>query len=124
MVIVLEAHRQISKTGVSKSIVRVINIRGHKDQNSAETRCRGFLVLESRCRGFSTLESRSVAFCLLKKYLGITMSWVNCLRFSMSRLCGLRILMSWLFGLGISMSWYMCIHGLVSAFTKSIMPHN
>ena len=44
-----------------------------------------------------------VAFCPLKKRLGITMSWLICLRFSMS----------WLFGLGISMSWYMCLHGLV-----------
>ena len=55
-----------------------------------------------------------VAFCPLKKCLGITMSWVTCLHFSMS----------WLFGLEISMSWYMCLHGLVFVFTKSIMPHN
>ena len=65
-----------------------------------------------------------VAFCRLKKCLGIMMSWVNCLRFSMSRFFGLGISMSWLFGLGISMSWYMCLHGLVFVFTKSIMPHN
>ena len=38
--------------------IRSNYIRGRKDQNSAETRCRGFLVLESRCRGFSVLESR------------------------------------------------------------------
>ena len=42
-----------------------------------------------------------VAFCSLKKYLGITMSWDNCLRFSMSRFFGLGISMSWLFGLGL-----------------------
>ena len=32
------------------------SIRGHKGQNSTETRCRGFLVLEYRCRGFSSSE--------------------------------------------------------------------
>ena len=73
-----------------------------------------------------------VAFCPLKKRLGITMSWLICLRFSMSWffglgismswffglgismswLFGLGISMSWFFGLGISMSWYMCLHGL------------
>ena len=31
-------------------------IRGHKGQNSAETRSRCFLVLDSRCRGFSSTE--------------------------------------------------------------------
>ena len=31
---------------------------GRKSQNSAETRFRGFLVLESRCRGYLVLESR------------------------------------------------------------------
>ena len=46
------------------------NIRGHKGQNSAETRCRGFLVLESRCRGFSALESRCRGFLSSEK-----MSW-------------------------------------------------
>ena len=65
-----------------------------------------------------------VAFCSLKKHLGITMSWLICLRFSMSWFFGLGISMSWFFGLGISMSWYMCLHGLVFVFTKSIMPHN
>ena len=39
-------------------------------QNSAETRCRGFLVLESRCRGFSALESRCRGFLSSEK-----MSW-------------------------------------------------
>ena len=68
------------------------NIRGNKGQNSTETRCRCFLVLEFRCRDFSVLESW--CFCPLKKCLGI------------------------------SMSWYMCLYGLVSVFTKSIMPHN
>ena len=46
-----------------------------------------------------------VAFCSLKKHLGITMSWLICLRFSMSWLFGLGISISWFFGLGISMSW-------------------
>ena len=59
-----------------------------------------------------------VAFCPLKKCLGITMSWVNCLRFPMSRF----------FGLGISMSWDRGVvdrgpHGLVFVFAESIMPH-
>ena len=31
-------------------------IRGHKGQSFAETRCRGFLVLESQCPGFLTSE--------------------------------------------------------------------
>ena len=78
-----------------------------------------------------------VAFHPLKKCLGITMSWLNCLRFSsswcfrprilMSRFFGLGIsMLSWFFGLGISMSWfsglgismsrYMCLHGLVFVF--------
>ena len=34
-----------------------LSIRGHNGQNSTETGCRGFLVLESLCRGFSALES-------------------------------------------------------------------
>ena len=53
-----------------------------------------------------------VAFCALKKRLGITMSWLICLRFSVSWFYGLGISMSQFFGLGISMSWYMCLHGL------------
>ena len=35
-------------------------------QNSAETQCRGFLVLESRCRCFSVLEPRALHFVLWK----------------------------------------------------------
>ena len=38
------------------------SIRGHKDQNSTETGCHGFLVLESRCCGFSALESLCCGF--------------------------------------------------------------
>ena len=34
------------------------NIRGYNGQNSTESLCCGFLVLESRCRGFSVLEFR------------------------------------------------------------------
>ena len=69
-----------------------------------------------------------VAFRPVKKRLGITMSWLICLRFSMSwcfspRLSMSRIFeslcrsfgisMSWFFGLGVPMSWYMCLYGLV-----------
>ena len=69
-----------------------------------------------------------VAFRPVKKRLGITMSWLICLRFSMSwcfspRLSMSRIFeslcrsfgisMSWFFGLGVPMSWYMCLDGLV-----------
>ena len=43
-----------------------VSIRGHKGQNSAETRCRDFLVLESRCRGFSALECRCRGFLVLE----------------------------------------------------------
>ena len=42
------------------------NIRGYNGQNSAETQCRGFWVLESGCHGFSVLESRCIetsSFC-------------------------------------------------------------
>ena len=53
-------------------------IRGHEGQNSTETRCRGFLVLESRCRGFSVLESHVVAFRLLKKCLGFLVLESRC----------------------------------------------
>ena len=49
---------------------RLQDIRGHKGQNSTETRCRDFLVLESRCRGFSALESRCRGFLSSEK-----MSW-------------------------------------------------
>ena len=35
-------------------------------QNSAETQCCGFLVLESRCRCFSVLEPRALHFVLWK----------------------------------------------------------
>ena len=120
------------------------SIRGHKSQNSIGTRCRGFLALESQCLVFLVLKSWCRGFLSSEKRLGITMSWLICLRFSMSWFFGLGILMSWffglgismswffglgismswLFGLGISMSWYMCLHGLVFVFTKSIMLHN
>ena len=33
----------------------------------------------------------------------------------------LGISVSWLFDLGIPMSWYMCLHGLVFAFPKSMI---
>ena len=57
---------------------------GHKGESSAETRCRGFLILEYQCF-FSIGISISdvVAFCPLKKYLAITMLWATCLHFSM-----------------------------------------
>ena len=45
---------------------------GHIGQNSTETRCRGFLVLESRCRGFSVLEFRCRSFLSSEK-----MPWNN-----------------------------------------------
>ena len=38
-------------------------IRSHQGQNSAESWCRGFLVLESRCRGFLVLEYRCRGTC-------------------------------------------------------------
>ena len=38
--------------------LRAYDIRGYKGQNSGDTRCRDFLILESRCRSFSVLESR------------------------------------------------------------------
>ena len=44
-----------------------INIRGYKGQNSTETPCRGFLVLESRCHGCSVLESRCHSFLSSEK---------------------------------------------------------
>ena len=44
-----------------------IAIRGHMGQNSTETRCRGFLVLESRCHGFSVLESPCRGFSSSEK---------------------------------------------------------
>ena len=58
------------------------SIRGHTGENSAETWCRGLLVLKSWCHGFSVLESQC--------------------RSSLS-LFGPRISMSWLFGHGILM---------------------
>ena len=39
-----------------------IFIRGHNGHNSAETRCRDFLVLNSRCHGSLILESRCRGF--------------------------------------------------------------
>ena len=33
-----------------------LDIRGHKVQDSTETRCRGFFILESWCRGFLSSE--------------------------------------------------------------------
>ena len=81
------------------------SIRGHKSQNSIGTRCRGFLALESQCLVFLVLKSWCRGFLSSEKRLGITMSWLICLRFSMSWFFGLGILMSWLFALGISMSW-------------------
>ena len=36
-------------------------------QNSTETRCRGFLLVESRYRGFSALESRCCGFSSYEK---------------------------------------------------------
>ena len=52
---------------VNKLYLPMIHIRGHKGQNSTETRCRGFLVLESRCRGFLVLESRCRGFLSSEK---------------------------------------------------------
>ena len=42
-------------------------IRGDTGQNSAETQCRGFLVLESPCVSFSVLESRCRGFLSSEK---------------------------------------------------------
>ena len=43
------------------------SIRGHKGENSTETGCHGFLVLESRCLGFSSLESLCSGFLSSEK---------------------------------------------------------
>ena len=57
---------------------------GHKGESSAETRCRGFLILEYQCFfSIGIAISDVVAFCPLKKYLAITMLWAICLHFSM-----------------------------------------
>ena len=50
---------EFRKLGVITSEFRMlaaITIRGHKGQNSAGNRCRGFLVMKSRCRGFLSSE--------------------------------------------------------------------
>ena len=85
-------------------------IRGHKGQNSTETRCRGFWSWNFDVVVFQSWNLDVVTFRPLKKCLGITMSWLNwCFspRISTSRFFGLGISMSWFFCLGISMSWYM-----------------
>ena len=56
-----------SRVGPRMVYIRSKAIRGRKGQNSAETRFRGFLVLESRCRGFSSLESRCRGFLYSEK---------------------------------------------------------
>ena len=62
-------------------------IRWHKGQNSAETRCRGFLALESRCRGFSALESPGRGFLVLEsRCRGICASTAS-FSFSLNLLC-------------------------------------
>ena len=43
------------------------SIRGYKGQNSTETGCHGFLVLESRCCGFAALESLCCGFLSSEK---------------------------------------------------------
>ena len=55
----LGTRRGFGRRGGGKGVV---SIWEHKGQNSTETRCCGFLVLESRCRGFSVLESRCSGF--------------------------------------------------------------
>ena len=56
-------------------------------QNSAETRCRGFLVLESRCRSFAALESRCRGFLVLEsRCRGICASTAS-FSFSLNLLC-------------------------------------
>ena len=47
-------------------------IRGHKSQNSSETQCPGFLILESQYRGFSVFESRCRGFLSPEK-----MPWIH-----------------------------------------------
>ena len=79
---------------VNKLYLPMIHIRGHKGQNSTETRCRGFLVLESRCCGFSVLESRCRGLSSSEK-----MPWNHDVVGQLS-----PFLVSWFFGLGISMS--------------------
>ena len=53
-------------------------IRGHKDQNSAGTRCRGFLVLEPRCRGFLSSEKtpwNHDVMAYLSSFLDVMVFW-------------------------------------------------
>ena len=88
-------------------------IRGHKGQNFAGTRCRGFLVLETGCCGFLSSEKKPWnhnAVAYLSPFLDVM---VFSPRISMSRFFGLGISLSWFFGLGISISWYICLHVLV-----------
>ena len=55
----------------------------HKGQNSVETRCHGFLVLNVDVVFVLSWNLDVVAFSYLKKWPGITMSWPNWFRFSM-----------------------------------------
>ena len=55
----LDTDKQILRVKKSRRLQNkrtLIAIKGYKGQNSTETRCRGFWVLESRCRGFLSSE--------------------------------------------------------------------
>ena len=86
-----------------------IRIRGHKGQNSTETWCRGFLVLESRCCGF--LSSEKMPWNDVSPCRDVLVPESLCRGFLVleSRCRGFLVLGSRFrdfFGLGISMSWY------------------
>ena len=55
------------------------NVRGYNGQNSAETLCCGFLVLESQCCGFLVLESWCCGFSVLESWCHGTLSFCRIL---------------------------------------------
>ena len=55
-----------------------LDIRGHKVQDSTETRCRGFFILESWCRGFLSSEKipwNHDVMAYLSLFLDVVVFW-------------------------------------------------
>ena len=75
-------------------------IKGHKGQNSAGTRCRGFLALEYRCRGFLVLESRFRGFLSSEKT-----PWNHDVMAYLSSFLDVMVFWSWNLDVVVFWSW-------------------
>ena len=107
---------------------RQISIRGHKGENSAETQCRGFLVLESLYRDFSAMESRCRGFLVLEsRCRGFPALESRCRGFSAleSQCRGFLVLESWCRGFLVleSRCHRICASTALFSFLQNLLCH-